>query len=152
LLIGDGLTIGFEPNGYQLIASNIVNYAFTSSITPPNGCAIFETRDPWGFTVVKDAITAAGHTYSVFTPGEWAGSDFSQYRVVILNWDDTFVGDVLCPYTTALPDSCIEVAPDAEAAFIAQLKTMLARDFAGSPRAVAICRSLKSYFKKLDFS
>ena len=28
LLIGDGLTIGFEPNGYQLIASNIVDYTF----------------------------------------------------------------------------------------------------------------------------
>jgi hypothetical protein len=31
------------------------------------------------------------------------GFDFSQYRVVILNWDDTVAGDFLCPYTTALP-------------------------------------------------
>ena len=53
--------------------------------------------------VLKDAITAAGHTYTVFTPGDLVGFDFSQYRVVILNWDDTFAGDFLCPYTTALP-------------------------------------------------
>ena len=97
------MTIGFEPNGYQLIASNIVNYTFSSSITAPNDYAIFETHDPWGFTVVKDAITAAGHTYTVFTPGDLVGFDFSQYRVVILNWDDTVAGDFLCPYTTALP-------------------------------------------------
>ena len=104
LLIGDGLAIGFEPNGYQLIASNIVDYTFASSVHAPNDYAIFETHDPWGFTwVLKDAITAAGHTYSVFTPGDLAGFDFSQYRVVILNWDDTFAGDFLCPYTTALP-------------------------------------------------
>jgi N-acetylneuraminic acid mutarotase len=103
LLIGDGLTIGFEPNGYQLIASNIVNYTFSSSISAPNDYAIFETHDPWGFTVVKDAITAAGHTYAVFTPGDLVGFDFSQYRVVILNWDDTVAGDFLCPYTTGLP-------------------------------------------------
>ena len=103
LLIGSGLTIGFEPNGYQLIASNIVDYTFSSSVSAPNDYAIFETHDPWGFTVVKDAITAAGHTYSVFTPAELVGFDFSQYRVVILNWDDTFAGDFLCPYTTALP-------------------------------------------------
>jgi hypothetical protein len=90
LLIGDGLTIGFEPNGYQLIASNIVNYTFSSSISAPNDYAIFETHDPWGFTVLKDAITAAGHTCTVFTPAELVGFDFSQYRVVILNWDDTF--------------------------------------------------------------
>jgi N-acetylneuraminic acid mutarotase len=104
LVIGDGLTIGFEPNGYQLIASNIVNYTFSSSIGAPNDYAIFETHDPWGYTVVKDAITAAGHTYAVFSPGELVGFDFSQYRVVILNWDDTFAGDFLCPYTTALPE------------------------------------------------
>ena len=94
LVIGDGLTIGFAPNGYQLIASNIVDYTFSSSVSAPNDYAIFETHDPWGFTVVKDAITAAGHTYTVFTPGDLAGFDFSQYRVVILNWDDTFIGDV----------------------------------------------------------
>ena len=50
LLIGDGLTIGFEPNGYQLIASNIVDYTFASSVNAPNDYAIFETHDPWGFT------------------------------------------------------------------------------------------------------
>src|SRR6188474_1848777 len=54
LLIGDGLAIGFEPNGYQLIASNIVDYTFNSSVSAPNDYAIFETHDPWGYTVVKD--------------------------------------------------------------------------------------------------
>jgi N-acetylneuraminic acid mutarotase len=103
LVIGDGLAIGFEPNGYQLIASNIVNYTFSSSVTAPNDYAIFETHDPWGSTVVKDAITAAGRTYAVFSPGDLVGFDFSQYRVVILNWDDTFASEFLCPYTTALP-------------------------------------------------
>ena len=93
LVIGDGLTIGFAPSGYQLIASNIVNYTFSSSVSAPNDYAIFETHEPWGFTVVKDAITAAGHTYTVFTPADLAGFDFSQYRVVILNWDDTFLSD-----------------------------------------------------------
>jgi hypothetical protein len=102
-VIGDGLAIGFEPNGYQLIASNIVNYTFSSSVTAPNDYAIFETHDPWGSTVVKDAITAAGRTYAVFSPGDLVGFDFSQYRVVILNWDDTFASEFLCPYTTALP-------------------------------------------------
>ena len=103
LVIGDGLTIGFAPNGYQQIASNIVNYTFSSSVNAPNDYAIFETHNPWGGTVVKDAITGAGHTYSVFTPCDLAGFDFSQYRVVVLNWDDTFVSPFLDSYTAALP-------------------------------------------------
>ena len=93
LVVADGLTIGFGPNSYGQIASNIVNYTFCKGQTAPNDFAIFETHDPWGYTVVKDAITAAGHTYSVFTPADLAGFDFSQYRVVILNWDDTFLGE-----------------------------------------------------------
>jgi hypothetical protein len=93
LTIGDGLTVGYGPSGFQLIASNIVNYTFSSSVSAPGDYAIFETHDPWGFTIVKDAITAAGHTYSEFTPADLAGFDFSQYRVIILNWDDTFLSD-----------------------------------------------------------
>jgi hypothetical protein len=93
LTIGDGLTIGFAFNGYQQIATNIVNYTFSSSVTAPNEFALFETHDPWGFTVIKDAIVAAGHTYAEFTPADLVGFDFSAYRVVILNWDDTFVSD-----------------------------------------------------------
>jgi len=103
LVIGDGLTIGFAPNGYQQIASNIVDYTFSSGVNAPNDYAIFETHNPWGFTVVKDAITAAGHTYSVFTPCDLPGFDFSQYRVVILNWDDTFTSEFVDFYTAALP-------------------------------------------------
>ena len=64
LVVGDGLTIGFAPSGFQQIASNIVNYTFCKSVSAPNDFALFETHDPWGVTVVKDAITAAGHTYT----------------------------------------------------------------------------------------
>ena len=103
LVIGDGLTIGFAFNGYQQIASNIVNYTFSSSVNAPNEYAIFETHDPWGFTVVKDAIIAAGHTYSVFGPCDLPGFDFSQYRVIVMNWDDTVAGAFLDFYTDSLP-------------------------------------------------
>jgi N-acetylneuraminic acid mutarotase len=110
LTVGDGLTVGFGPSGFQQIATNIVNYTFSSSVPAAGDFALFETHDPWGFTVIKDAITAAGHTYAEFTPADLAGFDFSQYRVVILNWDDTFLndfgGNAACgggPYISALP-------------------------------------------------
>jgi hypothetical protein len=103
LLVGDGLAIGFAPNNYTLIASNIVNYTFSNSQTAPNDFAIFQTHDPFGATIVEDAITAAGHTFSVFTPGDLAGFDFTQYRVIILNWDDHFLTDFLADYTAAIP-------------------------------------------------
>ncbi len=93
LAIGSGLTVGFGPNNYFQIALNTVNYSFASSLPAPNEFALFETHDPWGYTVIKDAIAAAGHTYTEFTPADLAGFDFSQYRVVILNWDDTFLSD-----------------------------------------------------------
>jgi hypothetical protein len=103
LLVGDGLAIGFAPNNFTLIASNIVNYTFSNSQTAPNDFAIFQTHDPFGATVVEDAITAAGHTFSVFTPGDLAGFDFTQFRVIILNWDDHFLSDFLADYTAAIP-------------------------------------------------
>jgi hypothetical protein len=64
--------------------------------------AIFQTHDPFGATVVEDAITAAGHTFAVFTPGDLAGFDFTQYRVIILNWDDHFVSDFIADYAAAI--------------------------------------------------
>ena len=103
LLVGDGLAIGFAPNNYTLIASNIVNFIFSNGQTAPNDFAIFQTHDPFGSTIVEDAITAAGHTFSVFTPGDLAGFDFTQYRVIILNWDDHFVIDFLADYAAAIP-------------------------------------------------
>jgi hypothetical protein len=103
LLVGDGLAIGFAPNNYTLIASNIVNFTFSNSQNAPNDFAIFQTHDPFGSTIVEDAITAAGHTFGVFTPGDLAGFDFTQYRVIILNWDDHFVSDFLGDYTAAIP-------------------------------------------------
>jgi hypothetical protein len=39
----------------------------------------------------------------VFTPGDLAGFDFTQYRVIILNWDDHFIIDFLTDYTAAIP-------------------------------------------------
>jgi Kelch motif protein len=111
LAIGSGLTVGFPPSGYSQIALNTVNYTFSSSVNAPGEFALFETHDPWGGTVIKDAITAAGHTYTEFTPADLAGFNFSQYRVVILNWDDTplsdFGGSAACgggaAYVSALP-------------------------------------------------
>src|SRR6266481_98758 len=103
LLVGDGLAIGFAPNNYTLIASNIVTFTFSNSQTAPNDFAIFQTHDPFGSTIVEDAITAAGHTFTVFTPGDLAGFDFTQYRVIVLNWDDTFLTDFLADYTAAIP-------------------------------------------------
>jgi N-acetylneuraminic acid mutarotase len=103
LVVADGLTVGFGPSGYQQIARNIVNYTFCKSVSAPNEFALFETHDPWGATVVKDAITGAGHTYTEFTPDQLAGFDFSQYRVVILNWDDTLLSDFDSQYEAAIP-------------------------------------------------
>src|SRR5882672_4251684 len=103
LLVGDGLAIGFAPNNFTLIASNIVNFTFSNSQVAPNDFAIFQTHDPFGATIVEDAITAAGHTFSVFTPAQLAGFSFSDYRVIILNWDDHFVTDFLADYAAAIP-------------------------------------------------
>ena len=95
-MVGSGMTTGFLPNGWEpTLASNTVNYTFANGQAAPNDFALFETHDPWGFTIIKDAITGAGHTYTVFTPADLTGFNFSQYRVVILNWDDTFVSDFL---------------------------------------------------------
>ena len=103
LLVGDGLTVGFGPNGYQQIATNIVNYTFANSQPAPNDFAIFQTHDPWGDTVVQTAITTAGHTAAVFTPAQLAGFVFSNYRVIVLNWDDHLVTDFDADYKAAIP-------------------------------------------------
>ena len=103
LVVGDGLAIGFAPNNFQQIASNIVNYTFCKSLSAPNDFAIFQTHNPWGYSVVADAIACGGHNYQVFTPDQLAGFDFSQYRVVILNWDDTFLDEFSTQYDAAIP-------------------------------------------------
>src|SRR6266498_2261309 len=111
LLVGSGMTTGFLPNGWEpTLAGNTVNYTFANGPAAPNEFALFETHDPWGFTVIKDAITGNGHTYTEFTPADLTGFDFSQYSVVILNWDDTvlsdFGGSAACgggPHINTLP-------------------------------------------------
>ena len=102
-LIATGMTIGFGPNNFQAIANNISNFAFASSIPATNQYAIFQTHDPWGATVVKTAITNGGHTFSVFTPAQLAGFAFNTYRVVVLNWDDTFLTAFNAQYQAVIP-------------------------------------------------
>ena len=104
LLVGSGMTTGFLPNGWEpILAGNTVNYTFSNSQPAPNEFALFETHDPWGFTVIKDAITGAGHTYTEFAPADLNGFNFSDYSVIILNWDDTNAPDFLADYTAAIP-------------------------------------------------
>ncbi|HSS16369.1 MAG TPA: sialidase family protein, partial [Candidatus Dormibacteraeota bacterium] len=104
LLVGSGMTLGFAPNGWNpTLATNTVQYTFAIGQPAANDFALFETHDPWGFTILKDAITANGRTYTVFTPADLATVDFSQYRVVVLNWDDTFLVDFITPYSAAVP-------------------------------------------------
>src|SRR6059058_5614662 len=104
LLVGSGMTLGFEPNGWNAtLASNTVQYTFAIGQPAANDFALFETHDPWGFTILKDAITANGHTYTEFTPADLATVNFSDYRVVICNWDDTVASDFLADYTAAIP-------------------------------------------------
>jgi hypothetical protein len=103
LLVGSGLTLGYPPNAFQLIASNTVNYTFANSQAAPNEFAVFQTHDPWGGTILTDAITANGHTFSTFTPAQLAGFTFSDYHVIVLNWDDTFTSEFLADYSAAIP-------------------------------------------------
>jgi hypothetical protein len=106
LVVGDGLTLGFpfqEEGWAPIIASNIVNYTFCKSVSAPNEFAIFQTHNPWGATIVADAIACGGRHYELFTPDQLAGFDFSQYRVVILNWDDTFLDEFVTQYEAAIP-------------------------------------------------
>ena len=39
----------------------------------------------------------------MFTPAQLAGFPFSDYRVIVLNWDDTFLSEFLADYTAAIP-------------------------------------------------
>ena len=98
------MTLGLAPNSWNpTLASNTVQYTFALSQPAANDFALFETHDPWGFTILKDAITANGHTYSEFTPADLATVNFSDYRVVICNWDDTTIPEFITPYTAAIP-------------------------------------------------
>ena len=104
LLVGSGLTCGWPMNTWsEQLATNTVQYTFAMSQPAANEFALFETHDPWFSTFIKDAITATGYNYQVFMPDQLAGFDFSQYRVVILNWDDTFLNEFITPYTAAIP-------------------------------------------------
>ena len=103
LLVGSGLTCGWPGNTWSAqLASNTVQYTFAISQPAANEFALFETHDPWSSTFIKDAITATGHTYTEFTPADLATVNFSDYRVVILNWDDT-PSEFITPYTAAIP-------------------------------------------------
>ena len=82
---------------------DIAEYAFGSGQPATNDFALFDTHDPWSYTTIKDAITETGHTYSEFTPADLAGFPFADYRVVVLNWDDTLLADFDSDYEAALP-------------------------------------------------
>jgi hypothetical protein len=106
LLVGSGLTTGFPGHAQgwgPIIASDTVQYTFANSQAAPNEFAVFETHGPWGANIVTDAITANGHTFTIFTPGQLSGFPFGDYRVVVLNWDDTFLSDFLSDYSAAIP-------------------------------------------------
>ena len=104
LLVASGLTQGWPGNTWSAqLASNTVQYTFALSQSAPNDFALFETHDPWGSTFIKDAITSSGHTYTEFTPADLATVSFSDYRVVICNWDDTDSSEFITPYTAAIP-------------------------------------------------
>ena len=104
LLVGSGLTQGWPGNTWSAqLATNTVQYTFAISQPAANDFALFETHDPWGSTFIKDAITANGHTYTEFTPADLATVNFSDYRVVICNWDDTTAPEFITPYTAAIP-------------------------------------------------
>jgi hypothetical protein len=104
LLVGSGLTCGWPGNTWSAqLATNTVQYTFAIGQPAANDFALFETHDPWGSTFIKDAITATGHTYTEFTPADLGTVNFSDYRVVILNWDDTPAPDFLANYTAAIP-------------------------------------------------
>src|SRR5262249_26367901 len=83
LLVGSGLTCGFNGNTWHAqLARNTVQYTFALSQPAAHEFALFETHDPFSDTFIKDAITATGHTYTVFTPANLATVNFSDYRVV----------------------------------------------------------------------
>gem|GEM_PF-908078 len=104
LLVGSGLTQGWPGNTWSAqLATNTVQYTFAISQPAANDFALFETHDPWGSTFIKDAITANGHTFTEFTPADLATVNFSDYRVVICNWDDTTIPEFINPYTAAIP-------------------------------------------------
>jgi hypothetical protein len=101
-VIGSGLTVGFGGSWRDDLAANAVDYSFDHSSFASNDFAIFQDHDPWFQTVVKDAITAAGHSWDAFTPADLSGFPFSGYRVVVLNWDDTNTTDFEAQHTAAL--------------------------------------------------
>jgi hypothetical protein len=102
VLMVDTMAVGYGLNNFTQEAANNVSFSFASSQAAANEYAIFQTHDPWGNTVVKTAIANAGHTYSEFTPGQLAGFTFSDYRVVVLNWDDHHTTDFQPDYGNAI--------------------------------------------------
>jgi hypothetical protein len=102
-LVASGLTIGYGPNNFDYLADNFVDYTWSTSHFASKQFALFQDHDPWGDTVVKTAITDAGYSYDVFTPGDLAGFAFSGYKVVVLNWDDADLPNFEAEYEAAIP-------------------------------------------------
>jgi hypothetical protein len=96
------LTRGWREHPERAAGYQHCQYTFAISQPAANDFALFETHDPWGSTFIKDAIIANGHTYTEFTPADLATVNFSDYRVVICNWDDT-ICRVHHSHTAAIP-------------------------------------------------
>ena len=82
---------------------DIVQYSFAQSQTAPNQFAIFQTHNPWGNTLLRNHITADGYTYSIFGPASLVGFNFAAYRVVVLDWSDTYSNEFDPPYSSVIP-------------------------------------------------
>ncbi|MEQ1644940.1 MAG: hypothetical protein ABL959_15935, partial [Pyrinomonadaceae bacterium] len=101
LMIGSGLALG-QSFGFGPIRDNTVAYTYSRSTPRPNDYAIFQVRDPFGASLIKNAITGASHTFTEFTPSQLSGFNFSQYRVIVLNFDDHEISEFNTPYIAAI--------------------------------------------------
>ncbi len=100
-LIVGGEAIGNINNNFSLEAGNIVRYAFANG--KPAAAHEFAVFQNDSNTIVKDAISANGHTFTAFSVAQLSGFNFSDYRVVILNWDNS-PGDLVAdPTAAAIP-------------------------------------------------
>ena len=104
LLVGSGMTLGFPPNTWSASWLTTLFNTRLLSASPLRMTSRYSRHTIRGaLPFIKDAITANGHTYTEFTPADLATVNFSDYRVVICNWDDTTVPEFLTPYTAAIP-------------------------------------------------
>jgi hypothetical protein len=102
-MIVSGNDVGYSPNTQStLLAANDVANTWSRSQAAPNEYAIFQDHDPWSSTIVKTAITNAGHGWTTFPFSSLVGFPFSDYRVIVLNFDDHIVTAFDPPYSSVI--------------------------------------------------